>query len=341
MPHARAVARERQVGAALVGRDGLVLDREVPHVQLVDRPVDVLLDHGRGRVRPQGGLRARVGQVDDDRVGRVRRERDRVRVRHGVLDDRAGRRRVHGDRVPVGGTRPAGLARDAPHAVRAALGLDALRRARRRTGPQQQVHVLGGGRPQRERRDVAVPRDAQLGILRRVGVQVVDDARDLHPGEGDRAGVGRGQDPQLALQERGGVRGADAQRGVACQRGERRRDVRRQARRVVGQRHGDAARDLAVDELKTARRRLVQRERQAGRIGVHQVARPGERVGAHPVRAGLSRPRQGRVLTVTVSTFVAESNENCTCLPSVAENAMLSPPGTPPAPQLRVRTGPG
>ena len=30
-----------------------------------------------------------------------------------------------------------------------------------------------------------------------------------------------------------------------------------------------------------------------------------------------------------------ESNENSTCLPSVAENSMLSPPGTPPAPQLR------
>ena len=112
---ARRVTGEGAVGAALGLRYGLVADREVAHVQLVDRTVDRALDDGRGRLGPLLGRDRRVVEVDDHRARRVRGECDRVRVGDRVCLDRARRRSVDVERpaVLVAG----GEAVDAPGAV--------------------------------------------------------------------------------------------------------------------------------------------------------------------------------------------------------------------------------
>ena len=296
VPGAGGVPCEREVRAALRGGHRLVGDREVAHVQLVDRPVHGVLDAGCGGVGPDRRPRARVRQVDDDRVRGVRRQRDRVRVRHGVLDDLARRRRVHRHRVPVGRTRPARLTGHAPHAVGPARAWDPLRRLAARTGPEQEVDVLCGGGPQCERRHVAVPRDAEVGVRGRVGVQVVDDARGLHPRERRGTLVGRREHAQLPAQQLGRVGGVHVQRGVPGERGEPGGHVGAEARRVVGQGQRVAAGDLTVGELEPTRARVVQREREVGRVDVEEVTWPRERVGRDPVRACLSRAGQRWVL---------------------------------------------
>ena len=56
-----AVVGERQVGAPMLGRHRLVVDREVPDVQLVDRRVDRLASSGDGVVR-HSSRRERAGR---------------------------------------------------------------------------------------------------------------------------------------------------------------------------------------------------------------------------------------------------------------------------------------
>ena len=82
--HARGAGHgEGPVGAAQLGWDGLVGGGEVPQVELVDAAGRVVADRRRPGGGPPFGGQARVGQVDGDRAGRVRRQRRRV----GVGDD--------------------------------------------------------------------------------------------------------------------------------------------------------------------------------------------------------------------------------------------------------------
>ena len=96
-----AVLREREVGTAVLGTDRGVVDREVAHVELVDRRVDVLLQHRRLRGPPERRLVCRVGQVHGHRPGRVQRQRDRVRVGDQGRLDLPGARHVDGHLVEV------------------------------------------------------------------------------------------------------------------------------------------------------------------------------------------------------------------------------------------------
>ena len=82
--HARGARhREGPVGAAQLGRDGAVGGGEVPQVELVDAAGRVVADRRSLGGGPLLGGQARVGQIDGDRAGRVRRQRRRV----GVGDD--------------------------------------------------------------------------------------------------------------------------------------------------------------------------------------------------------------------------------------------------------------
>ena len=82
--HARRARHcEGPVGAAQLGRDSAVSGGEVPQVELVDAAGRVVTDRRSPGGGPLLGGQARVGQVDGDRAGRVRRQRRRV----GVGDD--------------------------------------------------------------------------------------------------------------------------------------------------------------------------------------------------------------------------------------------------------------
>ena len=82
--HARGASHgEGPVGAAQLGRDGLVGGGEVPQVELVDAAGRVVAHRASWGVGPLLGGQTRVGQVDGDRAGRVRCQRRRV----GVGDD--------------------------------------------------------------------------------------------------------------------------------------------------------------------------------------------------------------------------------------------------------------
>jgi hypothetical protein len=182
LSRARRVAREGAVGAALGLGHRLVGDREVPHVQLVDRPVDRTLDDGRRRLDPLRGLQRRVVEVDDHGARRIRREGHGVRVGDRVRLDLARRRGVDLDR-------PAVLVadRDAVDAPRA-VGRVELRRHERRVArgarlPALERHRPRGRRPEAHLRVVARHRRAERRRGERIGVEVVEHARHLHAGE--------------------------------------------------------------------------------------------------------------------------------------------------------------
>ena len=203
-------------------------------MELVDAAGRVVADRRSLGGGPLLGGQARVGQVDGDRAGRVRRQRRRV----GVGDD-VGLHAPSGGHVDPhlpqvlaagsdggGGGARAGLAAggaqggagrlvgavgDDPSAVAFADGRGALRRAgdlrhraQRVAGlPGQEGHGLRGGRPQGERGQAAGEGDAQVGAGGGLGVEVVQEDGGLHPGEGVEAGatdvgvLGRVWDPDV------------------------------------------------------------------------------------------------------------------------------------------------
>ena len=147
---ARRVAREGAVGAPLLGRHGLVADREVAHVQLVDRPVDRALHDGRGRLGPLLGLQRVVVEVHDHGASRVRRECDRVRVGDRVDLDLARGRREDLDRPAVLVADRGAV--DAPRAVgRVEVGRHERRVARCARLPDLERHRPRGRRPEAHR----------------------------------------------------------------------------------------------------------------------------------------------------------------------------------------------
>ena len=175
---AHAVAarvREGEVRAAMRGRDRLVGDREVAHVQLVDGRVLGLAERRLGEPVPAPrGERARA-QVDEHRAPGVRRQRQRVRVGHDVRHDLVERRHIDLHLVGVGGVAPAAAALRAPHAVLAAPHRDA---ALEPVEGDQQADLLGGRRPHREPRAPATPGRAEPGVG---GVEVVEHAGICSP----------------------------------------------------------------------------------------------------------------------------------------------------------------
>ena len=296
---ARRLAGEGAVGAALGLGHGLVADREVAHVQLVDGPVDRALDDGRGRLGPLLGRDRRVVEVDDHRARRVRRERDRIRVGHRVRLDRPGRRRVDGERpaVLVAG----GEAVDAPRAVGGVeRGVDHLGVAGSAGAPALERDRLRGRRPEREARDVAVPGDAERHGCHCLGIEVVEHTRHLDSGE-RRQRVARAlRDRELLGEQLLHRRAIDVdrvQRDEALELRELRELRIAEPCGVVGELDGVVAtghRTLAHRERRVGR--VLERPRGIGRLGAaEQLDRPGQRVFTHPVRTRLARAGERRV----------------------------------------------
>ena len=189
----RVGVAEGGVGAAQLLGQGLITGGEVPHVQLVDGLVGELVHRRGGGLGPDLGCPARIVEVQQHRVLRVQGQAHRVRVGDRVGDDLAegGHEDLH--RVGVRLVGPAGLAGRGPHPARAALHLDLGRgggTGGRRVGDglgravQLQGHGLRGRRPQPQRRHAVLPAHAELlggGVL---GVEVIEHAGDLQPGEG-------------------------------------------------------------------------------------------------------------------------------------------------------------
>ncbi len=217
----RRVASEGAIGAALRLWHGLVGDREVAHVQFVDRAVDRALDDRRGRLGPLLGCEGRVVEVDDDRARRVRGEGDRVRVGHGVRLDGARGRCVDLERPAVLAVRVDDVVADRPRAV----GLVERRRDHRglagRPGrPHFERDVARGGRPQAQGRLVARPVDAEGHGCHGVGVEVVEHSGQLHAGEGGELVAGALRHRELLGEEllhRGAVDAGGMQREEALE----------------------------------------------------------------------------------------------------------------------------
>ena len=219
--HARGARhREGPVGAAQLGRDGVVGGGEVPQVELVDAAGRVVADRRSPGGGPLLGGQAGVGQVDGDRAGRVRCQCRRVGVGDdvGLHASSAGYVDPNFPQVLAaggdggGGPARAGLAAggaqggagrlvgavgDDPAAVAFADGRGASRRAgdlrhraQRVAGlPGQEGDGLRGGCPQGEGGQAAGEGDAQLGAGGGLGVEVVQEDGGLHPGEGVEAGA--------------------------------------------------------------------------------------------------------------------------------------------------------
>ena len=79
---------EREVLAAIHLRHAGVADREIAHVQFVDRHVGVRRQRGRTHgAFPPGRLQGCVVEVCDVTARRIRGEADRIRIGHPVADD--------------------------------------------------------------------------------------------------------------------------------------------------------------------------------------------------------------------------------------------------------------
>ncbi len=277
----RGRPRERGVRPALRGRDRCVVDGEVADVELVERDPFRGTLAGLGVRRPARGPERRVGQVDDLGAGRIPGQRQGVRVGDEVVLDLPGRRGEDLHVIEVVLVLPGRGAGHAPDARRVVAG-HGMRRGRCRRGirVQAQRNGLRRGCPQADRRHAAGPGDAQGAI---VGVQVVEDARDLDPGRDAQVAirVGRG-DRQLALQclgDRVEVAGGDAERLVVGEVRPLRLELGREAARDAGQRDRLPAGDPSGDGKATVGG-VVERVLAAGqRLDV-----PGQRVLGQPVR---------------------------------------------------------
>ena len=271
------------------GRHRLVADREVPDLQLVDVRV---LGAGRGRLAqpvPAGRRERPVGEVGDDRAGRVGGQRHRVRVGDDVGLHPAGRRGEHPHLVRVGGALPRPRAADLPDAV----AVPAHREPRR---ADQQVHRLRGRRPDGEPRRAVPPGDAEVAAGG-AAVDVVEHAGDLHAGRVDQRARGvEGRHRDLAREEL-------RDRG---RRGQRERRVRRQVREVRG--HADGRGRQVVDRRGPDHRTVLHGHPAVRRV-VEPVARrrrrlPGEQSPPEPVRGPLGAQGPGQVVGDPVGRVV-------------------------------------
>ena len=286
-----AVLREREVRAPVLGAHRRVVDREVAHVQLVDRRVDVLGQRGRLGGAPGRRLVCRVLQVHGDRPGRVQGQRDGVGVRHRGRLDLAGRRHVDGHLVEV--ARVAHAGRAGPGPVRGPRqvgpGRGAGRRIGRRTGcPREQVDLLRRRRPDPVGRRAPAEGDA-VGALAGVGgIQVVEDVGDLHPGGVEHPVEGvEDSHRDLALEDLGHLlRGlaVQAQGEVAGELGMGGDHRGGQPARVPGQRGGRATHDVLRVDAEATGGRPGQPPAQQGRVGSlgHHVSGPRDQVLADP-----------------------------------------------------------
>ena len=269
------------------GRDGLVRDREVADVQLVDRRVGRLGERGLAQRAPAGGRERRVVEVDEHGALGVRGERERVRVGDDVGDDLVHARRVDLHPVGVRGVAPRALAPRRPGAVAGAAHGDA-------PVAEQEVDVLRGRRPHREPRPAAAPRRAQVAVGGAVAVELVEHAGQLDAGGGEDLAVVavRGHD-ELAGEQRAGapLRAArDVERAVGGQV----RELRAQAGAEAGGGEPERERlacDLAVLERERAGRGDVEAER---RRAVGDV--PGDHAAPQPMGALLAAGLLRRVV---------------------------------------------
>ena len=273
---------ERGVRPALRGRDRCVVDGEVADVELVER------DPFRARpgrawctsIQPAGRSAASDRLTIWVRV-EFRASASGVRVGDEVVLDLPGRRGEDLHVIEVVLVLPGRGSGHAPDARRVVAG-HGVRRGRCRRGIRVQAQRDGfrRGCPQADRRHAAGPGDAQGAV---VGVQVVEDARDLDPGRDAQVAlrVGRG-DRQLALQRLGDrveIAGGDAERLVVGEVRPLRLELGREAARDAGQRDRLAAGDPSGDGKATVGG-VVERVLAAGqRLDV-----PGERVLGQPVR---------------------------------------------------------
>jgi hypothetical protein len=276
--HAVAVpVGERQVGAAVRRGDRLVGDREVAHVQLVDRGVLRLAQGRLAQPRPAVRLQRPRLEVGEDRARGVRGERDRVRVGDRVGHDLVERGHVDLHLVAVRRVAPGRIAGRTPDAVVAAVHGDTRGRV------QQDVDALGRRRPDRERRSPTPPHRSQ----RRAGgirVERVEHAGDLDARAlNQRAGGVEGRDHELAGEQARSLRARsvrDLERREGSQMRELGTHARRQAGGVERQRDRRAAGDRSVLHAEAAAGGVVETERR--RAGGRP---PGDDAGAQPVRS--------------------------------------------------------
>ena len=188
VPHPVALpVGERQVGPPVRGGNGFVVDREVAHMQLIDRGVLRLGQRRLGEPVPAGRLQRPVVEVGQHRALGVGGQGDRVRVGHPVHHHSSGGGRVDRDLEQVAGVAPAGQPSNAPHPVGVPPHRDPpLRRGTGRV--QQQRDALRGGSPHRQRRPAPTPGRAEAALLR-PAVDVVQDAGQLDSGRGHQPAV--------------------------------------------------------------------------------------------------------------------------------------------------------
>ena len=307
MPGSRAVDPERAVGAAELFRHGVVGDREVAHVQFVDRPVHGLLDDRRLRFLPRRGAESLIGQVDEHRPGGVLRQGDRVRVGDLVHLDLPRRRREHRDLEDEGCAGPVLGAGRGPRAVILARQRDALRVGRVARRPDERVDVLRRGSPNRDRGPLLRPGDAERPVCGGIREEVVEHAGQLHARERSQAaegvvGAGIGAGAGLGHRQLGSEQPfhlcpvhTDRAQGHGPGQGRETRFLRvGEAGRVVLEGDRVSAGHRSVDDRQAGGRRGVQRVTEPARVCVHgqQVTRPGECFFTHPVRA--LRPGSGQ-----------------------------------------------
>ena len=293
---------ERLVGAAELGRDGLVGDGEVADVELVDGAVGELVDDRRLVARPDLRGPLRVVEVDEHRVGGVQGEAHRVGVGHHVAGHRVERRDEHLHVELVGAVDPTGLAGDGPDARGTARHVDpgGLTRAGG-IGVQQQADVLGGGCPELQRRRAVGEGHAELVGACGGRVQVVEHARDLQAGEdlGQVAVVLH--DGEVALEGLLDGRAVRVERQLeeAAQVRPVEQVVGGEAGRVEGEvsdLDGAVAGDRAVDEAQPAVGGGPEFPGAGGAVPRHEVGGPGDGALVDPVPEQLPGAGQRRVL---------------------------------------------
>ena len=248
--------REGLVGAAHLGRDGFVADREIAHVQFVDRLVDRAGNDRDLGGAPGLGLKGWIREVEQHGVRRAGSQAHRVGVRHGVSDDRVLGRDVDGDLEAVGAVLPVRRSGNLPRAVRVARhGVARGIAAAARVIPQLQGDLRCRWCPQLHTRGAVIKGDADTGGASVARIQVIEHSRDLHAGEGDRRVIGNENldRPGEGVLDLAAVHTGDREGDVVLQVREARELLLAQ-RTDVGQRgHGHVgASDLAIGKAHAA-----------------------------------------------------------------------------------------
>ena len=293
MAHAGAfVLCEGEVFAAMPRRHGGVADREVAHVQFVDRHVFLRAD-GVRRARMAPALRHQPGRVEvgDVAASRIRVEAERVGVGDEVAHHAdAAHEDFDGIAVMAAMVFAANIRRpDAGRGIQAhrmftASAVPAMPAARR---IQAQRHLARGRRPQPEARAAACDAHAEIVDGLRGGIAFVEEARRLRRGRREHATRGVFLHQQQLM-------GHQRIQSRHVRRFDRQPHARLQPAEPFGDRIGhiaaDAQRQCAIRTVHRfatrgddpAIRRVIQLER-ARAIR----ARPLQAIAAQPERAGI------------------------------------------------------